>query len=69
MTKRIQFDFSHEAIDRLDEMVRVTDATSRAEVVRRALSLYENMLFRQEKNTEVFLKNPDGTMVQIMVVP
>jgi Arc/MetJ-type ribon-helix-helix transcriptional regulator len=67
--KRIQFDFSPAAVDKLDEMVRVTGAASRAEVVRRALSLYENMLFRQEENTEVFLKKPDGTMVQIMVVP
>lgn len=67
--KRIQFDFSPAAVDKLDEMVSVTGAASRAEVVRRALSLYENMLFRQEENTEVFLKKPDGTMVQIMVVP
>jgi|LakMenEpi03Aug12_release.lakeMendotaPanAssembly.Ray.scaffolds.fasta_scaffold953918_2 Arc/MetJ-type ribon-helix-helix transcriptional regulator len=67
--KRIQFDFSPAAVDKLDEMVSATGAASRAEVVRRALSLYENMLFRQEENTEVFLKKPDGTMVQIMVVP
>ena len=39
--ERVQFDFSHEALLRLDEVKEKTGATTRAEVVRNALRLYE----------------------------
>lgn len=45
--KRIQFDFSPEALDQLNQLLINTDATSKAEVIRNALRLYEytvNML-------------------------
>lgn len=39
--KRLQFDFSDEAVKRLDEIVERIHASTRAEVVRRALKLYD----------------------------
>lgn len=39
--ERLQFDFSPEALRRLDEMKENTQATTRAEVVRDALRVYE----------------------------
>jgi metal-responsive CopG/Arc/MetJ family transcriptional regulator len=39
--ERVQFDFSSEALQRLDDMKTRTGAATRAEVVRNALRLYE----------------------------
>ncbi len=39
--ERLQFDFSQEAIDRLDELKERSGATTRAEAVRNALRAYE----------------------------
>lgn len=39
--ERVQFDFSPEALQRLDEIKQKTGATTRAETVRNALRLYE----------------------------
>lgn len=38
--KRLQFKFSAEAVEQLDELVELTEAATRAEVVRNALRLY-----------------------------
>jgi len=39
--KKLQFDFSEDAVERLDDLVKKTDSASRAEVVRSSLKLYE----------------------------
>jgi len=39
--ERLQFDFSTEALKRLDDIKEKTDASTRAETVREALRLYE----------------------------
>jgi metal-responsive CopG/Arc/MetJ family transcriptional regulator len=39
--ERLQFDFSTEALKRLDDIKDKTDASTRAETVREALRLYE----------------------------
>lgn len=39
--ERLQFDFSPEALKRLDDIKEKTDASTRAETVREALRLYE----------------------------
>jgi hypothetical protein len=38
---RVQFDFAPEALERVDRLVEVTEATTRADVVRNALRIYE----------------------------
>lgn len=39
--QRVQFDFSPEALKRLEDLKEQTDASTKAEVVRSALKLYE----------------------------
>jgi hypothetical protein len=39
--KRLQFKFSIETVERLDQMVDLTDSSSRAEVARKAIRLYD----------------------------
>ncbi len=39
--KKMQFDFSKDAVSRLDTLVVTTESSSRAEVIRKSLKLYE----------------------------
>ncbi len=39
--ERVQFDFTPDALDRLDQIKAATGATTRAETVRHALKVYE----------------------------
>lgn len=54
--ERVQFDFSAEALQRLDELKEKTDATTRAETVRKALKVFEWLVNKAD---------PDGT-IQIL---
>lgn len=65
---RIQFDFSKDSLAKLDELVKVVNATTRAEVIRRALTLYTNILEAENRGAKIQLLEPDGTTVQIMFV-
>lgn len=40
-TKRVQFEFTVESVERLERLIDTTDSVSRAEVVRKALKLYD----------------------------
>ena len=63
---RVQFDFSKESLAKLDEIVKTVDATTRAEVIRRALTLYTEVLNAQERGAKIYFRESDGSMVQIM---
>lgn len=67
--ERVQFDFSPEALQRLDEIKEKMEATTRAEVVRNALRLYEwlvneidpgstiKVVDKNDKTTAIFKAN------------
>jgi hypothetical protein len=63
---RVQFDFSKDSLAKLDEIVRTVDATTRAEVIRRALTLYTEVLDAQQRGARIYFRESDGSMVQIM---
>ena len=56
---RLQFDFSEKATQRLDEMVEKLHASSRAEVVRKALALLDHVSQAQEQGGEVIIRTGD----------
>jgi hypothetical protein len=58
--KRLQFDFAQPAVERLDFLVDKLNATSRAEVVRRALELLDSLLEWKNNGGEVVLKSKNG---------
>ena len=66
--RRLQFDFSEEAVQRLDFLVEELDAASRAEVIRRALELLDQLNYAYPKG-EVFLRSPDQQDKKILVLP
>lgn len=64
---RIQFDFSNESLQRLDKLVTETGATTRAELIRNALSLYAEVVEAQDRGAKLMLKEKDGTVVQLIL--
>ena len=60
--KRLQFDFSEDAIGRLDAIVTKTDSMSRAEVVRNALRVYEYIVKKTNEGYNLEFKKEDQTI-------
>ena len=58
--ERVQLDFSTEALERLDELKEKTGASTRAEVVRQALRLYEWFVNETEPNSTIRITNSQG---------
>ena len=58
--QRIQFDFSPEALKRLEEMQERLDAATKAEVVRNALKLYEWFTAQIDPDSIIEVQDKDG---------
>jgi metal-responsive CopG/Arc/MetJ family transcriptional regulator len=58
--KRLQFDFTDEAVERLDELRQRCGASSRAEVVRRALMLLEFITNCEASGEKVSIRTAKG---------
>lgn len=64
--QRIQFDFTAESMKRLEDLKEKTDATTKAEVVRNALKLYEWFVREIDPKYIVEIKdNEDNTVFRI----
>jgi len=63
---RVQFDFSKDSLAKLDEIVAAVSASTRAEVIRRALLLYTEVLDAEKRGAKLCFREPDGTLVQIL---
>ena len=59
--RRLQFDFTPEAVDALDELKGEMGAASRAEVIRRALRLLTKVNNTLNGGGNVILTKGDGT--------
>lgn len=59
MSKRIQFEFPPDAVERLDRIKQETNSTSYAELVRNALRVYAWMVEAQKKGFEIGLVKDD----------
>lgn len=64
---RVQFDMSPAAVERLDALAADTGAATRAEVVRRALALYDRLLKMETDGAEVRIRRSDGESVILPV--
>lgn len=66
--QRIQFDFTPESMKRLENLKEKTDATTKAEVVRNALRLYEWFVTQIDPTSTVEVKDKEGeTLFKIPV--
>jgi hypothetical protein len=58
-SKRIQFEFPPDAVERLDRIKQETNSSTYAELVRNALRVYEWMVEAQKKGFEIGLVKDD----------
>ena len=58
--ERVQLDFSTESLERLDELKEKIGASTRAEVVRQALRLFEWFVNETEPSSTIRITNGDG---------
>lgn len=62
---RVQFDFSRESLAKLDELVSAVNATTRAELIRRALVLFSTIIDAEAQGGKIYIREPDGELVRI----
>lgn len=66
--QRIQFDFTPESMKRLETLKEKTDATTKAEVVRKALKLYEWFVTQTDPDCIVEIRDKENnTLFKIPV--
>jgi hypothetical protein len=58
--RRIQLDLAISVADRLDELKVLTGAASNADVIRRALRLYDHVYLASTAGAKVHLEMPNG---------
>jgi hypothetical protein len=63
---RVQFDFSKESLEKLDEFVKALNASTRAEVIRRSLTLFTEVMEAEKRGAKLLFREPDGTLIQVM---
>lgn len=60
---RVQFDFTPDALQRLDEIKEATGATTRAETIRNALRLYEWFVNEAQPDSTVKIEDKNHQIV------
>jgi Arc/MetJ-type ribon-helix-helix transcriptional regulator len=64
---RVQFDFSKDSLDKLDELVESVNASTRAEVIRRALTVFTEILAAEKRGAKILVREKDSdTLIQWM---
>ena len=58
--QRVQFDFSSEALQRLEDLKELTDAYTKAEVVRNALKIYEWLVTQIDSESTIEVQDKEG---------
>lgn len=64
---RVQFDFSPESLKKLDRLKDQVGAATRAEVVRRALSLYARVASFQGSDGDLCIRRRNGQIAELVV--
>lgn len=62
---RVQFDFSPEAMQRLDEIRQMAGAATRAEVMRNALRMYAWFITETEPDSTIKIINGNGELTSV----
>ncbi|HJT59460.1 MAG TPA: hypothetical protein VJ761_23325 [Ktedonobacteraceae bacterium] len=61
--QRIQFDFTPEALKRLEDLKEQVEASTKAEVIRNALKLYEWFVTEVDPNYVIEVKDKEGNTI------
>lgn len=69
MGKKIQIEFSHNAMEELERLKESTDATSYAQVLRTALRIYGWCMDHQQENRKIYAKDAKDRVVYELLLP
>ncbi len=64
---RLNLEMSEQVRAKLEGLRERTDADSLAEVVRRALAIYDMLWSERENNGRFFVKGPDGQLREVLL--
>lgn len=67
-TKCVNFRFNVSVDRRLVKLMSVSESTSRSEVIRKALAVYECLLDAKTKECNTVVRFPDGTEKELLVI-
>lgn len=65
--RRVQLDFGPQAMERLERLVEITEASSYAEVIRNAVQLYAGIIDEGGLDARLVVQKQDGTTAIIRV--
>lgn len=65
--KRLQLDFSKEAVERLDLLKESTGVSSRADVFRNALKLYDTYVEKKKEGYSCRMVKDDDNIIEIII--
>lgn len=69
MGKKIQIEFSQNAMEELERLKQDTDATSYAQVLRTALRIYGWCLDHQQQNHKIYAKDAEDRIFYELLLP
>lgn len=69
MGKKIQIEFSPQAMQELERLKAGTDATSYAQVLRTALRIYSWCMDHEQENRKIYAKGSNEQVVYELLLP
>lgn len=66
--RRMQFDFTEDAYRRLEKLTKVSGASSKAELVRRALAMYDRAAQCMKEGGKLVIVTSDGEQKELLFV-
>lgn len=63
--RRVQFEFSRQALERFDRLKEDVDVRTRAELVRRALGVFEAYVEAEKRGARPCFREKDGTYSEL----
>jgi len=66
---RIQLDVTQPMTELLERLTEETGATTRSEVIRRAISIYAVLVDEQKNGCKIELAAPDGKVMRVLLTP
>ena len=65
---RVQFDVSKKSLDKLDELVEALGAGTRAEVIRRALTVFTELLNAEQRGAALVIREANGKEKELLTI-
>lgn len=65
---RVQFDFSKKSLDKLDDLVEALGAGTRAEVIRRALTVFTELLNAEQRGATLVIREVNGKEKELLTI-